>query len=143
MLRTSHYNFSVSDRDATLVFNARTGALISLHGSDGRALAEALCVAQTQTLGERLPTATFATLVTGGFLVSDGFDEIAAIRDVYWEARRETPSVLTLTTTQDCNLGCFYCYEPRTTERLTAADLPAIVKLTRRRLEERNRSSLH
>ena len=95
------------------------------------------------TKGDHLPGETLATLLAGDFVVSEGFDEVAAIRETFWSARQIAPIVLTLTTTQDCNLGCFYCYEPRTQERLTTSDVDSIVAMTRRRLESRPRASLH
>ncbi len=35
--------------------------------------------------------------------------------------------VLTLTTTQDCNLGCYYCYETRSNDSLQSGHLAEIV----------------
>ena len=56
---------------------------------------------------------------------------LEAIRERYWQARGRTPMVLTLTTTQDCNLGCYYCYKSRTKDTLGEADVSGIVAWTR------------
>jgi hypothetical protein len=64
------------------------------------------------TKSRSAPRTLSATLRRGGFLVEQTFDELGAIRERYREARGRTPMVLTLTTTQDCNLGCYYCYGP-------------------------------
>ncbi len=71
------------------------------------------------------------------------FDELAAIRERYWLARGRTPMVLTLTTTQDCNLGCYYCYESRSGAALNARDIPAIVNWVRDRLSASAKDSIH
>ena len=51
--------------------------------------------------------------------------------------------VITLTTTQDCNLGCYYCYEERSTARLENRDLPAILELTEKNLLKNGKKRLH
>src|SRR5947209_7830335 len=52
-------------------------------------------------------------LEQGSFLVPVEWDALAAIRARFRRAREQTPAVLTVTTTMDCNLGCYYCYEDR------------------------------
>ena len=110
-LRSSRYNFYVPISGGGVLYNARTGVSIRLTGSDIVALADLLCGLPRQIAVRVLPRPLAADLRRGGFLVDEAFDELAAIREQYWLARGRTPMVLTLTTTQDCNLGCYYCYE--------------------------------
>lgn len=143
-LVASRFNFNVPTPDGPLLFNARTGAVLALEGDDGQRLALLLVETPSSAdigLGSMLPSAALADLGAGGFLVPWGFDELEAIRRRYWAARRETPVVLTLTTTMDCNLGCYYCYEERSTDSLSVADVQAVVALAAERL--RGRHALH
>jgi uncharacterized protein len=43
----------------------------------------------------------------------------------------------------DCNLGCYYCYEERTVDRLELKDVASIVALVRDKLERSGKRSLH
>ncbi len=86
---------------------------------------------------------SFDILVNEQFVVEDDFDELGAIRNVFWRARRDAPAVLTITTTLDCNLGCFYCYEERSEAQLESNDIPAILAYTQGMLERSRRSKLH
>lgn len=92
---------------------------------------------------EEIPAKLYTEFQRGGFIVDNAHDELAAIRDRYWSARGLTPMVLTLTTTQDCNLGCYYCYEARSNDALASSDVEAIVEWTKVRLVSRKRTSLH
>lgn len=79
----------------------------------------------------------------GAVLIQNHFDELQAIRERYWRARGETPVVLTITTTMDCNLGCYYCYEQRSGNALKSTDVAAIVDLARSLVIGSGRHSLH
>lgn len=142
-LRSSRYNFCVPVADGGVLYNARTGASIRLTGSDVVALADLLCSPPRPISSRVLPRQLFIGLRRGGFLVDEAFDELAAIREQYWLARGRTPMVLTLTTTQDCNLGCYYCYESRSGAALNAHDVPAIVNWVRQRLSASAKDSIH
>ena len=67
----------------------------------------------SDTFGEELTT----RLLHSGFLLGPDVDEVATVRQRYWAARRNAPVVLLITTTMDCNLGCYYCYESRSPMR--------------------------
>ena len=142
-LRSSRYNFCVPIGDDSVLYNAGTGAFVRLSGGDVRELARLLCGPPRSVVAETIPRVLLATLRRGGFLVDQAFDELAVIRERYWRARGRTPMVLTLTTTQDCNLGCYYCYEERTRDALAESDVPAVVGWTRQRLAASGKDSLH
>lgn len=142
-MRSSRYNFWVPISGGGILYNARTGTSIRLSGMDASALAELLCARPQPVAVAAIPRALINGLRRGGFLVDRAFDELAAIREQYWEARGRTPMVLTLTTTQDCNLGCYYCYETRSHDALNARDVPAIVDWVRKRLIASEKDSIH
>ncbi|MFF9408074.1 radical SAM protein [Streptomyces anandii] len=48
-----------------------------------------------------------------------------------------------MTTTMDCNLGCYYCYEKRSDEALDVGDADTLVEIARERVGRRGKKSLH
>ncbi|MBI4032585.1 radical SAM protein [Candidatus Berkelbacteria bacterium] len=139
----SRYNFHVPVAEGILLFNAASGWVIRLTGADGPVLGRALTGSNGSLELEAIPAELCEQLVAGGFLVPRGVDEVPKVRETYWRARRDTPMVLTLTTTLDCNLGCYYCYEERSTHRLQIADVEAVVSLAADRLQRSGRRRLH
>lgn len=143
MWTSSNYNFAIPAGDQALLYNARSGAVIRLGGVDSLMLARWLSTASVDVTSDQIPIGTFEDLIKGGFIVPQGMDELAAIRDSFQVARQETPMVVTITTTMDCNLGCYYCYEERTTDALSTMDIDAIVDHVSQKLDSSNRRSLH
>ena len=109
-LFSSRYNFSIPTAQGGLLYNAMSGAVLLLAGRDGADLARQLGESICRIEIDLLPSELLGQLQTGGFLVPPHTDEIKEIKRRYWQARRDTPMVVTITTTQDCNLGCYYCY---------------------------------
>ncbi|HMS83834.1 MAG TPA: SPASM domain-containing protein [Nitrospira sp.] len=142
-LRTSRYNFHVPVEDGAILYNTRTAALLQFRGPDALTLTKSLCAIDTSIPPGALTAEVVETLRKGGFIIAHRFDEVAEIRRLFQHARHETPMVLTLTTTMDCNLGCYYCYEQRSAHHLTYAELPAILELVRTRLARSHKQALH
>jgi uncharacterized protein len=140
---TSRYNFHVPVKDGVLLYNANTGAVLRLLGVDALELAQALSGRKVEISEEILGAELYAQLSRCGFVVPVDHDEIAVIRERYHRARRDTPIVLTITTTLDCNLGCYYCYEERSQHRLEAHDIPGIVEFAEERLAKSGKQTLH
>jgi uncharacterized protein len=142
-LQSSRYNFAIPVRGAVLLYNTGSGAVVRLAGPDAEPLAAGLSGPPRPVPVMGWPAALCEQLVTGEFLVPLGTDEVSPIRERYWRARRETPMTLTITTTMDCNLGCYYCYEERSDAGLREHDVPAIVALAEERLRASARRTLH
>ena len=140
---TSRYNFYVPVDESVLLYNANTGAVLQLKGPDGLALACTLSGKRIEVPEDCLSLQTHEQLCAGGFILPENRDELAEIRERFHRARRDTPLVLTLTTTMDCNLGCYYCYEERTGDRLELKDVTAIVALVKNRLARSRKRMLH
>lgn len=141
---SSRYNFHVPiGDDVVLLYNANTGAVLRLNGVDALELGQALCGGVVELTETILPQLLFGQLVANGFIVPSGTDELAIIRRRYTQARGETPLVVTLTSTMDCNLGCYYCYEARSTDRLETQHISAIESWITERLHSRADKSLH
>jgi uncharacterized protein len=139
ILRPSRYNFYVSGA----LYNALTGALVKLDGEDADDLGRHLMETSAELADTAMDREFVALLRRGGFLIDDAADELQIVRERYWRARGETPAVLTITTTIDCNLGCYYCYEQRSSEALAVRDIGAIVELARKQLVQGNKRALH
>lgn len=142
-LSSSRYNFAIPIKGTALLYNARSGVVLRLAGEDACAVSALLTGAPRPVDLSAASDSLLRDLVTGAFVVPTGTDEVAAIREVYWKARREAPMTLTITTTMDCNLGCYYCYEERSGAALRTGDIPAIVALAEERLIAHRRRSLH
>lgn len=143
-LRPSRYNFVVRGNGGGIaLFNASTGSIVKFDGPHSTLLAEALLNPNETFSGDEFASELSSELRRGGFLVPQLQDELQIIRERYWRARGETPVVLTITTTMDCNLGCYYCYEERSGSALKSTDIEAIVDLARSRVVASGRHSLH
>jgi len=142
-VKTSSYNFAVpGPTDGWILFNARTGKILQFSGGNSEALKQYLTAQDAE--GEvTIDHQTEDLLKRSEFIIEDEFDEVAAIKSVYWGARHDAPVVVTITTTLDCNLGCFYCYEERTTDALTGVDISSIVQKTRDLINSSGRNSIH
>ncbi|MEU8034696.1 radical SAM protein [Streptomyces sp. NPDC049099] len=143
LFATSRYAFKVPLSDGYALFHAATGGVLRLNGPDAAQLASLLSGDRTvlpeSALGQHLTT----RLRRAGFLVTPETDELTSVRERYWQARGNAPVVLLVTTTMDCNLGCYYCYESRSDEALGVGDIGALVEIARERLKRRGKRSLH
>jgi uncharacterized protein len=140
---TSLYNFRVPIGEDVLLYNSNTGAVLRFSSRDAQILAETLTSGRIEIPEDSLPDEVYSQLWTGGFIIHSEKDELVEIRERFYKAREETPIVLTLTTTMDCNLGCYYCYEERSKSKLQVQDLAAIVALAEKRLTASGKRSLH
>lgn len=140
---SSRYNFAVALTDRVLLYNSNSGAALQLSGEDSTELADLLTKAISEWQPESLPVELREPLFGGGFLVESGTNEVELIRQRYQNARGWTPLVVTLTTTMDCNLGCYYCYESRTRHQLDSTTIPALIDSVRELLRKRADKSLH
>jgi uncharacterized protein len=139
----SRYTFRVKLTDGFALYNASSGSTLLLEGPDADELSALLSgdrqLIDTDAIGDSLT----ARLRRTGFLVEADFDEIGPIRERYWAARGNTPVSLVVTTTMECNLGCYYCYESRTDDALTVQDAEGLVEVAAERLRRRAKRHLH
>ena len=139
----SPYNFRIPLPDAELVYSSYSGAVISLAGEDAPAIAQALSGGVRPVSLRDFPESLVEQLHEGGFVTPDPGEQLKIIQSRFRAARSGYPVVLTLTTTMDCNLGCYYCYEERSSDRLDKVDLPAVLTYARDRLTGRKGGRLH
>jgi uncharacterized protein len=140
---SSRYNFVVRIQEDCLLYNSFSGAVIQLSGPDA-ALTSNLLATKPQAIDATiLPDNLLGDLIAGSFILPADFQELEAVRERFWNARRETALALTVTATLDCNLGCYYCYEERSEAHLEPASAADIVAWTRTRLLESGKKTLH
>ncbi|MES0030406.1 radical SAM protein [Mesorhizobium sp. M0040] len=143
-LAPSRYNFVVHDDGAsTALFNTLTGGLMVLEGRDAIELGAVLLQPGLRLSGDEFSPDLLSRLRSGGYLVAQANDEITEIRERFWRARGEAPVVITITTTMDCNLACYYCYEERSASRLKTDDVNSLVTLALERVAASRRPALH
>jgi uncharacterized protein len=140
---TSRYNFNVPLKSAYFLFNTSTGALISFTGSDAAELSRLLSGKPKLISGNHFDINILNQLRRNGFLVNPEFDELQEIRERYHTARGNTPIVLTLTTTMDCNLSCYYCYESRSKHHLEIKNIDQVLDTAWKLLQQSKKKSLH
>jgi uncharacterized protein len=142
-LATSRYTFRLALSDRFVLYNTSTGAVLRLEGPDADELSALLSGPPALVAMDALPQPLTARMRRGNFLVDPDEDEVAVIRERYWSARGKAPVVLLITTTMECNLGCYYCYESRSPDALHAADADEIVAIARQRLGRQSKRGLH
>lgn len=143
-LKPSRYNLFVNENESKVVFfNSFSGAILRLEGPSAQELTKTLCDPHQVISSTQLSDNLTNELIKGRFLLGIEVNELHEIRERYWNARGETPAVLTITTTMDCNLGCYYCYEERSGSHLTSVDIHPIVELAKEIIEKNNKKTLH
>jgi uncharacterized protein len=142
-LATSRYNFRLPLADGYALFNASTGGVVRLDGGDSAELAELLAGPRTTLTEDELGEELTGRLWRNGFLVDPDADEVEPVRERYWTARGQAPIVLVVTTTMECNLGCYYCYESRTGDAIGADSADDLARVAAERIERQGKRSLH
>jgi len=140
---SSRYNFAIPIDAEFLLYNSSSGSVIGLSGPDCASLISEIANSPKPVSVDAFEPELFKQLIAGSFLVMQGVDEVAAIRERFQSARTHTPAVLTITTTMDCNLGCYYCYEERSGDQLAVSGVPEVVEMARRLLVKGGKDSLH
>lgn len=134
-LKVSRYTVTMPTGHVTYLFNTFSGATIALASAERLAI-EAI-LADIASLGESADhPQTVRLLCENGFLVPADTDEISNAIEKYDLGRNNDNAVsLTIATTMECNMGCYYCFEDRTSsERLEGTDIGAIVQFASDRL---------
>jgi uncharacterized protein len=142
-LATSRYNFCLPLSDGHALYNASTGGVMKLEGRDSAELAELLAGPRTAIEEDELGEELAGRLWRNGFVVDAAADEVEPVRERYWTARGRAPVVLVVTTTMECNLGCYYCYESRSGDAIGADSADELARVAAERLERQGKRSLH
>ncbi|MBV8754780.1 MAG: SPASM domain-containing protein [Hyphomicrobiales bacterium] len=125
--RASYYNLRVDDGARLLLFNGVTGALLALPPQLAKAIEPFLGPTRTRSAGEgyqswrppafraedlpALLQKRLSSLLESGIFVRADGDERALLAAGYRTDRARAPFFVTMTTTLDCNMRCYYCYQ--------------------------------
>jgi uncharacterized protein len=152
--RASYYNLRVRYDTKTLLFNGVTGALLRLDARLNRAIEPWLGPERPRSAGlgyaawtppvfsiRDLPKSVagkFDDFLEAGVFVPEARDERAMLRDAYVKDRAGAPFFVTITTTLDCNMRCYYCYQKEGELQSMSPDMcDAIAAWTKAQVVER------
>jgi len=139
----SKFNFCFLAEEGVVIYNTATGACSLLPEADPNQISELFCKEKIFFEENFFDPDTLEDFLKSGFLVEEHRNELEEIRSRYWKARDETPVVLTITTTMDCNLGCYYCYESRSKHKLEFKEIPQIINQLELIFNQTSKKSLH
>ncbi len=140
---SSRYNFKFKHNDSVYLYSAFSGHILHFEGANADELGSCLSEAPQNFEEACFSPETLQDLLLGGFVHPPEINQLSEIQDRYQRARVESPIVFTITTTMDCNLGCYYCYESRSDQKLTSTDISSIKDLAEKRLIESGKKSFH
>lgn len=158
--RPSYYNLAVKTGDTTLIFNGVTSALLALNADTAAAFAPFLGQPRQRTAGigysdwrpisftsDDLPpplAGQFPALVDAGIFVPCTADERLELQASYVRNRTRAPLFVTVTTTLDCNMRCYYCYQKDgNLEHMSIETCDEIVEWTMRQMERSDHRKLY
>ncbi len=148
--KPSYYNLAVPHGTDTLLFNGVTSGLLRLPNELAGALRPFLGPERPRAAGygrsewrppqfqtAELPDSIrelFPELLRGHFFIDGAADEAQDLRARYEHFRERDPFLVTITTTLDCNLACYYCYEDKSPVYLSRGGCDAILAWMRERI---------
>lgn len=140
---TSRYNFKFPTDTASLIYNSLSGASQLLRGEGSESLAQALCTFPATTDDSSMPPEMITTFLKNGFIIPQDYDELSVVRERFSYARSNAAVAMTVTLTQDCNLGCYYCYQDRQGSKLGELHLDDLVEHAKKLLKKSGKGKLH
>lgn len=127
LYQSSFYNMRVEHPEGTLLFNGVTGALFKLNAERHAAIEPFLGHVRSRKAGvgytewnpPQFQESDFPTelkrfwdgFVDGGVFIKTDLDERDKLKTEYEHGRADSPLMITMTTTLDCNMRCYYCYQ--------------------------------
>lgn len=157
--KPSYYNIRVAHGEWMLLYNGVSSGLIRLPLPVAEQLASFLGPERPRTAGtgydrwetdlfdpDELPEAVqpvFDQLLQGNYFVEADVNELEKLEERYRFHRENSPFHVTITTTMDCNLGCYYCYEDKTKQYLTKKGCDIILEWIREQAIEKNHERLY
>ena len=85
-----------------------------------------------------------SSFLDAGVFVQSNIDEREKLRASYERNRTQAPFFVTMTTTLDCNMRCYYCYQKDgLLEHMSELTCDAAIAWSKEQIEERGHSSLN
>jgi uncharacterized protein len=139
----SRYNFCIDTEGGSVFYNSKTGGTVLIPDEQAAACSSMLLGEKRIYDAVEFDDSVLELFLSNGFLVQSYRNELEEIRERFWTARGITPMVLTITTTMDCNLGCYYCYESRTKDQLQFNQVEQVVQMVDEKFRKSGKRSLH
>ena len=130
--KTSQFNISipVDNSDEVILFNTKECSFVVLDEENQSFLKD---INEINTYEEDI----VSNLTELGFLVDKDLNEINYIKHQTKEARLHNESLsITIATTLDCNMNCYYCFEQKNKTYMTTKDADKIISFITNRLSE-------
>ncbi|MBM7562625.1 radical SAM/SPASM domain-containing protein [Fusibacter tunisiensis] len=103
-LKVSSYNVMFSTNHENIIYNTRTGALLSLDNKTSDAVLDIL-----NSLEGRADY--IETLLQNGFVIKQDFDELESIIKIHNNYMNDEENIdITILPSESCNLSCSYCF---------------------------------
>jgi len=127
-MKFSRFNIWAQRSGELILFNTLSCALAVFDSESAEAVQRAL----EQGNPSRTPTAFFEAMSEDGYVVTDGCNELEAIRMACAERRAKTDEYsLCIVLTMLCNFDCFYCFEKHRNEQLSAEETVKVLSMFR------------
>ncbi len=157
--KPSYYNLVVPHGPYTLLFNGVTSGLMRLPEDVAREILPFLGPPKPRVAGQGreewrpasfepsdLPEdlrEVFPEFLRGRFFVPAAEDEIIHLEERFEYFRQRDPFLVTITTTMDCNLGCYYCFEDKSPVYLSREGCDRMLEWIEGRIEEKGHETLY
>lgn len=157
--KPSYFTMSVEHGAWTLLFNGVSSGLLRLPPDIYAELEPFLGPKRTRDAGRgraewqprpfevsELPPRlqkVFPELVRGRFFVPAAEDEMDHLRTRTDFFKKNSPFLVTITTTMDCNFDCYYCYEDKSPTHLSHERADQILELVKKEAEEKGHERLY
>lgn len=112
----SYYNHAFPYRDHVLLFNGVSSALSMVDQKQFQTIEPYLFRQHSYSLDSIQDSETRRLLeqyLASQYVVPEDLDEVNYLRDRFRMYQENDPLSVTVTTTMDCNLGCYYCFEDK------------------------------
>jgi uncharacterized protein len=116
LCKPSRYNHAFPYKGETLLFNGSSSALTRIPNETFERIEKYLFAGAPFDLDdvtERDLLGVLGQLTAGRFFLDAATNELDILRRRTQASKKEKAMSLTLATTMDCNLGCYYCFEEK------------------------------
>lgn len=113
-MKLSRYNWLVDCDEFTAAYNGFTGALARVEEDNVEAI-KALFKREDEISLEEFDQELIGQLKYGGFVLEENEDELEQLKYMHNVSRYDKEvNIITVVITQECNMGCVYCYQSQT-----------------------------
>ncbi len=129
-LKSSRYNFLVTESDYNIAFNSKNCALVKINEDFIKILND-----PNQEFSEEEKNLR-ENMFKAGFLVDSQIDEIKLLEFKYLKSKFEGDTLtVTIMPTDACNFSCFYCFENKKNLKMSQKIVDSTIEFVEQRLK--------